>query len=77
MIDTTPEAQKILHERYMQMTGEQRMLIGMQMFESAREIVISSLPKNISEQEKRYLLCKRFYGDLADKAFPKMKKNKI
>ena len=58
----------------MQMKEEQRMLIEMQMFESARQIVLSSFPEGISEQEKRYLLCKRFYPELADKVFPKLEK---
>ncbi len=52
MNDTAPEVAKIIREHYMAMTGEQRMLIGMQMFESARKIVISSFPKDISEYEK-------------------------
>lgn len=70
MNDTTPEIAKLVHERYMKMTGEQRMLIGMQMFDTARKIALSSFPKDISEYEKRRLLCERFYKDFADKAFP-------
>ncbi len=73
MNDTTPEIAKQVHERYMQMTGEQRMLIGMQMFDTARKIALSSFPKGISEYEKRRLLCERFYKDYAEKAFPEEK----
>lgn len=71
MNDTAPQVKAIVQQRYRQMTGEQRMLIAMQMFESARKIVLSSFPENISAQEKRHLLCKRFYPEFADKAFPK------
>lgn len=75
MNDTAPEIAKNVRERYMQMDGEQRLMIGMQMFETAR-IVLSSLPQGISEYEKRRLLCERFYNkELADKAFPKKDKN--
>jgi len=67
--DTSVEVKAIVRQRYMKMTGEQRMLIAMQMFESARKIVLSSFPEGISENEKRYLLCKRFYPNLAEEVF--------
>lgn len=70
MNDTSPEIKKIIRDRYMQMKGEERFLIGIQMFETAQTIALSSLPKEISEQEKRRCLCERFYGKLAQKAFP-------
>lgn len=65
----TEEAEKI-RETYMEMTGEQRMLIGMQMFETERKIVLSSFSEDISEYEKRRLLCEHFYGSVSEKAFP-------
>jgi hypothetical protein len=74
MNDTTPEIAKMVHERYMQMNGQQRMIIGMQMFETARKIVLSSLPQNISEDERKRLLCERFYKEFAEKAFPEKNK---
>jgi len=70
MNDTVPEIAKQVHERYMKMDGQERLLIGLQMFESARKIALSSFPKNISEDEKRRLLCERFYSDFSTKVFP-------
>lgn len=55
------------------MDGEQRFMIGVQMFETARKIVLSSFPKNISKDQRRRLLCERFYKDIAPKAFPERK----
>jgi hypothetical protein len=69
MNDTTPEIEKMVRDRYMQMTGEQRFLIGIEMFDTARAIVLSSLPKGLSEKEKRRHLCERFYGVQAGEGF--------
>ncbi|HEX7026239.1 MAG TPA: hypothetical protein VF268_03290 [Gammaproteobacteria bacterium] len=69
MNDTTPEIEKMVRDRYMQMTGEERFLIGIRMFDTARAIVLSSLPKDLSEKEKRRQLCERFYGAEAGRAF--------
>ena len=73
MNDTSPEIKKLVRDRYMQMSGEQRFMIGIQMFDTARAIVLSSLPKGISEEQKRRLLCERFYKDLVLKAFPQLR----
>jgi hypothetical protein len=69
MNDTTPDIEKIVRDRYLQMTGEQRFLIGIQMFETARTFALSSLPQGLSEKEKRLHLCERFYGIQASKGF--------
>jgi len=71
MNDTPPEIAKIVRDRYMQMDGEKRFMIGIQMFETAKVIALSSFPRNIPEDEKRRLLCERFYKDIATKVFPK------
>jgi len=62
MNDTRGEAGKILRERYMQLSGAERIIMGARMYDTARTIVLSSLPENIPEQEKRRLLYERFYG---------------
>ncbi|MGI9303047.1 MAG: hypothetical protein ACR2RB_10105 [Gammaproteobacteria bacterium] len=70
MKDTSPEIRKFVHDRYMAMTGEERFLIGAEMFDTARCIVQASFPPGISELERRKLLCERFYGkELAAKVF--------
>ena len=74
MSDTTPEIDARMRELYAAMTGSQRALMALQMFETAQLIVLSSLPPGLSEHERRRELCRRFYGEeLASKAFPQEK----
>lgn len=68
MNDTSPEIAKMVRERYMRMTGEERFLIGAGMFDTARAIALSSIPTGLSENEKRWFLCERFYGTELAKA---------
>ena len=35
----------------------------------ARQLVEASLPAGLDPEERRYRVCRRFYGDLADRAF--------
>jgi hypothetical protein len=71
MNDTSPEIDAILKARYAAMTGSERVLMAMQMFETAQHIVLSSLDPSLGESERRRELCRRFYGDaLAQAAFP-------
>ena len=50
-------------QRYQQMTPEERMRIAASMFETARVIVESSLPANLSGRERRLAFARRMYGD--------------
>ena len=63
MNDTSPEAKRIQDELFAKLTGEERMLMGLEMFETARKIVLSSFPENLSENEIRKRLFLRFYGN--------------
>lgn len=63
MIDTTFEIENILKQIYQKKSGKEKLLIALKMFETAREIVISSLPENLSEEELRKELFLRFYGN--------------
>lgn len=70
MNDTSPAIEQLLKERYAALSGTERALIALQMFETAQRIVLSSLPEALTESERRHELCRRFYGeDLARKAF--------
>ena len=60
--DTPPEIERIVRDKIMARTGEERFIMGAQMFESAREMVKASLPKGLSATEQRRLLFKRIYG---------------
>lgn len=68
MNDTSPEVERFVQKRYASMTGEERLLIGAQMFDTAREIVLASLPKNLTPGEQRRALCRRLYPELDDRA---------
>jgi len=53
----------------MDRSPEERLRIGSEMHESARAVVLASLPAGLSEAERRYRLFLRFYGrDFGDAA---------
>lgn len=71
MTDTATAVDKVLRQRYARLTGSERALMALQMFESAQRIVLSSLPAGLDERQRRRELCRRFYGEaLAREAFP-------
>ena len=63
MTDTTLEIQNKLNEIYKNKSGEEKLLIALKMFETARDIVLSSLPENLSDTQIRKELFLRFYGN--------------
>lgn len=74
MSDTSPKIEAFLTARYAAMTGSERALMALQMFETAQQIVLSSLDPALGESERRRELCRRFYGEeLAQAAFPETK----
>ena len=60
--DTSPEIERMVRNKIMARSGEERFIMGAEMFESAREMVKASLPRGLSETEQRRLLFKRIYG---------------
>ena len=62
MTDTAPEIERIMRDKLMALSGEERFVMGAQMFESAREMVKASLPRGLSEADERRQLFKRLYG---------------
>jgi hypothetical protein len=60
--DTPPEMEQMVREKIMARSGEERFIMGAQMFDSAREMIKASLPKGLTETEQRRLLFKRIYG---------------
>lgn len=63
MNDTSPEIEKILRERLMALSNEERFLMGCRSFDAARAMVLSSLPKVLSSQEWKRRFYRRFYGE--------------
>ena len=69
MNDTSSEMDEMVAERYKLMTPERRMRIASSMFETARAIIESSLPLNLTRRERRLAFAKRLYaGELPDAA---------
>ena len=66
MTDTPPEIERIVRDKLMARSGEERFVMGAQMFDSAREMVKASLPRGLSEAEQRRQLFKRLYGKEID-----------
>jgi hypothetical protein len=63
MNDTSPKVAAMVAEHYRKMTPEERMRIASSMFDTARAIVESSLPSNLSRRERRLAYAKRMYGN--------------
>ena len=63
MKDTAPEIEKVFLDKMMKLSGSERVLIANSMFETARKIVLSSFPEDLSEVEKKVMLFLRFYGN--------------
>jgi hypothetical protein len=60
--DTLPGIERIMRDKLMARSGEERFVMGAQMFDSAREMVKASLPRGLSKAEQRRQLFKRIYG---------------
>ena len=69
MDDTTPEFRHLVRERLLALGPIERVRMCADMFETARRLVEASLPEGLDPEERRYRICKRFYGALADRAF--------
>ena len=70
MNDTTLEFAKRVRQRFLALAPAERVSLCADMFETARALVEASLPPGLDTIERRRRICRRFYGDLADKAFP-------
>ena len=71
MNDTTPEFAKLLRQRFLALAPAERVCLCADMFDTARALVEASLPPGLDPLERRRKICRRFYGDLADRAFPR------
>lgn len=59
--DTSPEVAEMVRARLMALSGSERFVMGVRMFEAARRMVLASLPP-VPEQERKRLLFERMYG---------------
>jgi hypothetical protein len=63
MNDTSPEIAEMVRARLMSLPGSTRLIMGVQMFEAARGMILASFPPHLSEQQKKQLLFERVYGE--------------
>jgi hypothetical protein len=62
MTDTSPEIAEIVRQKLMARSGEERFLMGVRMFDAARDVVLASLPAGLSSEELKRQLFQRLYG---------------
>ena len=63
LTDTPPEIAEMVRARLMALSGAERFLMGVRMFEAARRMAIASLPADLPEPERKRLLFERFYAE--------------
>lgn len=66
MNDTEPEIAELVRQRMLERSGTERMIMGSQMFDTAKTMILASLPPGLSELEIKEQLCRRLYGDEVD-----------
>ena len=62
MTDTPPEIAELVRQKLMAHSAEERFLMGVQMFDAARAMVLASLPAGLSPEELKRRLFQRVYG---------------
>jgi hypothetical protein len=63
MRDTTAEIRRVQFEMMSRLSTNRRIELACQMYQTAREIIIASLPKDLSEKEFKKQLYFRTYGE--------------
>jgi hypothetical protein len=64
--DTAPAIELMVREKIMARSGEERFLMGAQMFDSAMEMAKASLPPGLPIGDRRRRLFKHIYGKELD-----------
>lgn len=65
MTDTSPEIVELVRQKLMARSNEERFVMGVRMFDSARAMVLASLPNGLSPDELKRQLFHRIYGEPA------------
>jgi len=61
MLDTNRDIETLYKTMLMEQSGEERMIMGASMFDTAIKFIEASLPKNLSETEKKKQIFFRLY----------------
>ncbi len=71
MRDTTPEFERFVAAQYRRLTAGERVRLCTEMFDAARVLVESGLPRGLSDRERRRWITERLYGTaFANRVFP-------
>lgn len=73
MEDTPREIRQKFREILLSKTEEERILMCAEMFDSAREIAVSTMPDDLSEAEKKRYIYRKVSGEDLPEDFPKLK----
>jgi hypothetical protein len=65
MNDTPPDIAALVREKLLARSGAERLIMGVRMFDAARQMVLASLPKDLPNIELRRQLFQRIYGQVA------------
>jgi hypothetical protein len=63
MNDTSATVSQLVADRHRGMTPEERLHVAASLYETARIIVDSSLPPDLTREERRLAIARRFYGN--------------
>lgn len=66
MNDTDPHIAELVRRRMLERSGAERLMMASDMFETAKAMVLASLPAGLTEIEIKGLLVERFYGNEVD-----------
>lgn len=69
MHDTSREMEEMVRSLYKEMSPQERVRIGAEMFDTARTLMLASFPPGLSEHETRRLMAQRLYGALFDHVY--------
>jgi hypothetical protein len=61
-IDTSPDIERMVAARYSAMSPFERITIAASMRQTAIAIIESSLPTDLTREQRRYAIVKRLYG---------------
>jgi hypothetical protein len=63
MNDTCDAVAQLVADHHSDMTPEERLQVTASLFETARTIVDSSLPQDLTREERRLAIVRRLYGN--------------
>jgi len=77
MYDSSSSIEEFYREKLMERSPEERFMMGIRMFETARSMVLASLPANLSHSERSFNLFLRFYGHELDASMQNQVRRRI